>query len=61
MIVEFRPVFLLQPQQPGCKAHLFLLRPRPKTEAKLAKKGFFAKENVKNQGQIGKNYTQNHL
>ena len=38
-----------------------LLRSRAKTKAKLARKGLFAKENVKNQGQIGKNYTQNHL
>ena len=55
------PGYLLEPRKPGPKAHFFLLRPRPKTKAKLAKEGLFAKEKIKNQGQIGKNYTQNHL
>ena len=52
---------MLEPQEPGSKAHFFLLRPMPKTKAKLAKIGIFAKVNAKNQGQIGKNYAQNHL
>jgi len=40
---------------------LFLLRPMPKTKAKFAKIGIFAKVNAINQGQIGKNYAQNYL
>ena len=39
----------------------FLLRPLPKTKAKLAKIGIFAKINAQNQGQIGKNFAQNQV
>ena len=56
-----RPAFFAGTQEPGSKAHFFLLRPMPKTEAKLTKNGIFAKVNAKTQGQIDKNYTQNHL
>ena len=50
------PGYLLEPREPGPKAHFFLLRPMLKTKAKLAKICIFATVNAKNQGQVGKKY-----
>ena len=45
---------MLEPQESSSKAHFFLLRPLPKTKAKLAKIGIFAKVNAKIKAKLAK-------